>query len=605
MMVNARFVARLRVPLSFAVRILLVACLLLSVTASTIAAAPPPTNAGAAQGPLEPAARYLVVENVGQFAAEARFLVKQGDQRIWLTDDALWLTVPDPVAAGAQTESAAAGARSGTALRFTFQGANPGATLEPFDRVPTHVSYLIGNDPSRWQRDVPVWSGVRYRNLYPGVDLVIGGDAAGAVPWRLEAGPGANLQAVTLRVEGAETVAAEAGQLRLGMKGRAVDVALPAWSVAGQANPVGSTVVQQGGDGAFTVAPGAEPEPGQAPAAGTAGVADVTDLIYSTYLGGTAGDSGSAIAVDYLGNAYVTGGTESDTFPVRIGSYDLTYGGATDAFVAKFNATGTALLYATYLGGADLDVGAGIAVSGDLAYVVGETKSTDFPGMTGTVVGSDIFVVALNAAGSDVRYVARLGGGDFDTGYGIAVAGTEAYVVGNTFSTEIPNATGCTIANSSAGDLVVAKLNTLGVPVYTTCLGGSGFDAGYAIAVLNGEAYVTGQSWSTDFPDGLLTGPNDILVARFDANGVRDASALIGGPDEDLGWSIAVDGSDHVYIAGTTTIASAPPPAALVGGCVGRWFERRGGPEVGIYAHNRLRHLPGGLWRRFRVRDCG
>ncbi len=115
----------------------------------------------------------------------------QGDQRIWLTDDAVWLTVPDPAVAGEQAGPAAAdprsrarrhrkspaGARSGTALRFTFPGASLAATLEPFGRVPTHVSYLIGNDPSRWQRDVPVWSGVRYRDLYPGVDLVIGGDA--------------------------------------------------------------------------------------------------------------------------------------------------------------------------------------------------------------------------------------------------------------------------------------------------------------------------------------------------------------------------------------------------------------------------------------------
>ena len=204
-------------------------------------------------------------------------------------------------------------------MRFTFPGANPAATLEPFGRVPTHVSYLIGNDPSRWQRDVPVWSGVRYRDLYPGVDLVIGGDAAGTLPWRLEARPGANLQAVTLRVEGADRVAAVADQLRLEMKGRAVDVALPAWSLAGQANPIGSAVVRQAGEGAFTVSPESQPQPGQAPAAGAAGVADAGDLIYSTFLGGTAGDTGYGIAVDYLGNAYVTGVTRSDDFPVTPG----------------------------------------------------------------------------------------------------------------------------------------------------------------------------------------------------------------------------------------------------------------------------------------------
>ena len=218
--------------------------------------------------------------------------------------------------------------------------------------------------------------------------------------------------------------------------------------------------------------------PGGRLTAGTAGVAAAADLIYSTFLGGTAGDAGYGIAVDTLGNAYVTGETQSDDFPETPGSYDPTDAGAsdpTDAFVAKLNATGTALLYATYLGGDDLDVGGGIAVNGDLAYVVGETWSKDFPDTTAAFGKNDIFVVALNADGSDVRYVSRLGGGEFDTGYGIAVAGTDAYVVGNTFSTDMPG-TGC--ANSSAGDLVVAKLNALGAPVYTTCLGGSDFEAG-------------------------------------------------------------------------------------------------------------------------------
>ena len=272
------------------------------------------------------------------------------------------------------------GVRSGTALRFTFPGANPAAALEPYGRVPTHVSYLIGNDPSRWQRDVPVWSGVRYRDLYPGVDLVLGGDASGAVPWRFEARPGANLQAVTLRVEGADRVAAVADQLRLEMKGRAVDVALPAWSLAGQANPVGSAVVRQAGEDAFTVSPEPQPQPGQAPAAaaGPSGLADAADLIYSTYLGGSADDWGGGIAVDYLGNAYIAGATESIDFPASTGSYSL----GTDAFVAKLNAAG-ALLYATYLGGTGLDTGNGIAVNGDLAYVVGETSSTNFLGTTG------------------------------------------------------------------------------------------------------------------------------------------------------------------------------------------------------------------------------
>ena len=132
--------------------------------------------------------------------------------------------------------------------------------------------------------------------------------------------------------------------------------------------------------------------------------------------------------------------------------------------------------------------------------MVGETGSTDFPDTTGAVGKNDIFVVALNADGSDVRYVSRLGGDGFDTGYGIAVAGTDAYVVGNTISTDLP---GTDAPVASNGDLVVARLDALGAPVYTTCLGGSDFEAGYRPSPCATEyAYVTGESWSVDFPGG-------------------------------------------------------------------------------------------------------
>ncbi len=553
-MFTSRFVARMRVPLLSTGRILLVVCLLISAAASAAAATPPLTDSGTAQGPLQPSARHLLVENVGQYAAEARFLLTQGDQRIWLTDDAVWLTVPDPAAAGASAVRQArrlrqqpVGARSGTALRFTFPGANPAAAPEPYGRVSTHVSYLIGDDPSRWQRNVPVWSGVRYRDLYPGVDLVLGGDASGAVPWRLEARPGANLQAVTLRVEGADRVDAVADRLQLEMKGRAVDVALPAWSLSGQANPVGSAVVRQAGDGAFTVSPDSQPQPGQPPAssAGVTGVADVGDLIYSTYLSGSSDDWGGGIAVDYLGNAYAAGATESIDFPATTGSYTA----PTDAFVAKLDLAGI-LLYATYMGGSGSDTGNGIAVDGDLAYVVGETTSPSFLGKAGLGL-NDIFVVALNADGSDARYVSRLGGAAFDTGAGIAVADAAAYVVGTTFST-LPPETGCT--DSVAGDLVVAKLDALGSSVYTTCLGGSGIDTGSAIAVLDEEAYVTGESQPPDVPPGQAAQAGDIVAAVFLASGAADPTRLklIGGVNEDQGGGIAVDGFGGVYIVGTT-----------------------------------------------------
>ena len=120
-------------------------------------------------------------------------------------------------------------------LRLSFPGANPQPALEPFDRLDTHVSYFIGNDPAKWRADVPVWGGVRYVDLYPGVDLIVGAGLAPApdggrppgspLPWRLEAREGADLAAVRLRVEGADAVAVDGDALRLSTA--AGDLTLP------------------------------------------------------------------------------------------------------------------------------------------------------------------------------------------------------------------------------------------------------------------------------------------------------------------------------------------------------------------------------------------
>jgi hypothetical protein len=168
-------------------------------------------------------------------------------------------------------------------------------------------------------------------------------------------------------------------------------------------------------------------------------------LSYSTYLGGSGEDLGLGIAVDGTGNTYVTGSTGSTDFPTTSGSLQPTLGVVLDAFVAKLNAAGSALAYATYLGGNSGDTGSGIAVdSTGSAYVTGSTLSTDFPTQNalqptfhgGGFVG-DVFVAKLNAAGSALAYATYLGGSNDDQGLGIAVDSTgSAYVTGLTGSTD-------------------------------------------------------------------------------------------------------------------------------------------------------------------------
>jgi hypothetical protein len=230
-------------------------------------------------------------------------------------------------------------------------------------------------------------------------------------------------------------------------------------------------------------------------------------LLYSTYLGGSIDDFGYGIAVDNAGNAYVTGITGSANFPTA-NPFQPTYGGSADAFVAALDPTGSTLLYSTYLGGSGTDVGYGIAVDGaGNAYVTGGTASTDFPTANPfqptNQGGADAFVAALDPSGSTLLYSTYLGGSIDDVGNGIAVDNAgNAYVTGYTGSANFPTANPFQATIHGGSNAFVAALDATGSTLlYSTYLGGSGTDGGHGIAVDSaGNAYVTGETYSTNFP---------------------------------------------------------------------------------------------------------
>ncbi|MBI5234615.1 MAG: SBBP repeat-containing protein [Deltaproteobacteria bacterium] len=256
--------------------------------------------------------------------------------------------------------------------------------------------------------------------------------------------------------------------------------------------------------------------------------------MYSTYLGGSDDDRGFGIAVNSSGNAYVTGWTYSSDFPT-VGPIDGTWNGSYDAFVTKLNTAGSALVYSTYLGGSEEEVGSGIAIdSSGNAYVTGWTESSDFPTASpfdGTCGGCpnfiDAFVTKLNASGSALDYSTYLGGSSSDLGHAIAVDFSgSAYVTGWTESHDFPIANpidgtcgGCSYYN----DVFVTKLNPAGSALdYSTYLGGSAGDSGNGIAIdSSGNAYVTGYTNSSNFPtaspiDGTYNGGYlDAFVAKI------------------------------------------------------------------------------------------
>ena len=309
----------------------------------------------------------------------------------------------------------------------------------------------------------------------------------------------------------------------------------------------------------------------------------IDPLLYSTYLGGSDWDYGYGIAVDSAGNAYVTGNTYSTNFPTTDGAYDESHNDYSDAFVTKLNPAGSDLVYSTYLGGNSGDWGSGIAVdSTGNAYVTGVTRSTNFP-TTGEAFDqnhngyNDAFVTRLNADGSALVYSTYLGGNSGDWGSGIAVDGARnAYVTGYTWSTDFPTTGGAYDRDlNGIRDAFVTKLNPAGSDlVYSTYLGGNSGEYGYGIAVDSaGNAYVTGNTYSTNFPttdgayDVVLGGSSDAFVTKLNPAGSDLAySTYLGGSDWDSGRGIAVDGTGNAYVTGETRSTDFPTTGGAVYG---------------------------------------
>ncbi|HEU0005710.1 MAG TPA: SBBP repeat-containing protein, partial [Terriglobia bacterium] len=288
-------------------------------------------------------------------------------------------------------------------------------------------------------------------------------------------------------------------------------------------------------------------------------------LVYSTYLGGSGSDLAFAIALDGQSNFYVAGSTTSTSFPT-VSPYQASLVALRDAFVAKFNPAGSALLYSTYLGGDADDVAYGIAVDAlGSAYVAGITQSSNFPTanpmQSSYEGGTDVFVTKLTPAGSTLAYSTYLGAGFFEDCFSIAVDDQgSAYVAGSTESATFPVTSPYQISKRIGADAFVTKLTPSGkTRVYSTFLGGNGEDRANAIAVDRmGNATIVGYTLSSDFPtaeplQAAYAGGQDAFVARLNATGVGLLySSYLDGAGSDTGSAVAVDAGGNAYVAGTT-----------------------------------------------------
>lgn len=598
----------------------------------------PDQNVSAQQPIAAPGSPVLFIENEGQFPSSFRFQVPLAGPTLSIASDGLWYTLIKETTNDQKEVS-----REGVNLKVSFEGANSEPVIEPINRLETVVSYFHGSDPENWQADVPVWGGVRYKDLYPGIDLEVTSQD-GALLQRLVTRAGADLDLVKMKVEGADSLALRDGKLLATTAAgefnlplftvSGVDSALPAASLAGEtvsapfAGTAGDLEKTQtfagsadllystffGGDPSeyaggvfvdssdniyFTGETGATW--GGVDIVPTPGVFDPnlynseifvvkfspTYLVtYITFLGGKSTEQPFDITADASGNAFVTGttsGINGEAYPTTTGAYDTTTDDSyRDVVISKINATGTALLYSTFIGAdGKYDVGNAVAVDddGDI-YVAGETEADAFPTTAGafqTTYGggyNDCFLLKLSPDGAgadDLVYSTFLGGSAYDVCRGIAINDSgEVYTAGVTESSNFPiTVSAYDTSLGGTGDGFVAKLNAAGSALgYATFLGGESYaDAANAIDIDSlGNAYVTGYTVSSQFPttsgafDTSMGSTGQVYVTKFNPDGTGLIYSTFVGGDTD--WQtpqgLRVDSTGSVFVSGVTPSTDFP-----------------------------------------------
>lgn len=506
-------------------------------------------------------------------------------------------------------------------MRQRLIGASTTARLEALDELPGRVNYFIGDDPKLWRANVPTFAKVKARAVYPGVDVVYYGQRR---QWEYDfvVAPGADPRAIKFGFEGAGQIEINAdGALilrasdgewcqrrpvvyqeidgarrfiagryvldnrnRAGFEIGAYDRSRPlvidpvvsyatylggagqdfgraiAVDAAGAVYVTGSTTSAN-----FPVSPGAYTTPGAA--AGNAFVAKLnpagTAFVYTTYFGGSGVDSGAAISVDQSGAAYVTGRTESADFPASPGALQGELKGSSDAFVLKLNPAGSALGYATFLGGSNLEEGVGIGLdAAGNVYAGGNTRSADFP------VSSGAYQTALN--GAQAAFVVKL-----DT------AGARAYSTyynldqdGDCKSLAVDAAGGVFITGGAGRRAGVrgttqfeAKLGPDGQSVFYTGVVSSStsltdFATVAAATDSAGNLYsITNAGFSRIIQGGFAFGPGggrDPIIFKRTPAGQPIMAIALGGSGDDIGTSVAIDSAGNVYVTGSTTSNDFP-----------------------------------------------
>jgi hypothetical protein len=444
-------------------------------------------------------------------------------------------------------------------IKMQFLGAHP-SPLKGHAPLKGKVNYLKGNHPEYWQTDISTYAVVQQKQIYPGVDVHYYGKQ-GRLEYDFIVAPETDFSQIQLSFEGVDSLEldnegnlllkTEQGILQQNKPQLYQEIAGKRQVIEGRYqllsdNKVGFKVEQYNQQYALVIDP---------------------VLVYSSYLGGGKSDSGIAISVDEQGSAYVLGQTRSTSLLFEDGVQSQ-LAGKTDLFIAKFNPAGNALEYATYLGGSDDDLPRDLTIDDNgYAYIVGMTRSTDFPinnAIQATHKGGryDTFITKLSPEGNQLDFSTYLGGGNIEQGNSIALdADNNIYITGTTRSSDFPtiNAFQSTLAGNY--DAYISKISNDGSQlIYSTFIGGNSREISRAIAVdSRGHATITGYTASrSDFPlqneiQSTNAGRYDAFITQLTADGqALNYSSYLGGRGTDGGLGIAIDSQDNAIIVGVS-----------------------------------------------------
>jgi len=523
---------------------------------------------------------------------------------------------------------------NGHVVQMQLIGVNADAVSKEDNKQEGYYNYFIGKDKNKWASDVPLYGNLQINEIYPNINVKYYFDG-NSIRYDYIVKSGADITKLKMKFNGQESIRVnEKGELviktSLGevtngklysyqsgndnkievackfkqnqdgsigfdvkeydrTKDLIIDPLIYSTFISGSEDDrIFSMSVDKAGDVYITGFTQSADYPVRWGAYSTTfssvGVVVVTKLnsygnmlVYSTFIGGSSGNCAYSIDTDVNGNAFITGQTNSNDYPITPGAFQTTCGGNSDAFITKLNASGSALIYSTFIGGSGSDWSNTIKVDtyGN-AFLAGMTSSNNYPVTQGSFQttkgnGTDAFITKLNSVGNGLIYSTFIGGDGFDRCNSIVIdTSGSAYITGQTNSNNYPTTQGAykTTYNGGDYDTFISKLNSTGSAlVYSTFIGGSSAEDGNSITIdADGNAYITGQTNSNNYPTtqgayktAYNGGNADTFISKLNSAGSSLVySTFVGGNDLDVSTAIAIDTYRNAFITGLTASNDYP-----------------------------------------------